>query len=71
MLGPSTQKQADKSRAAVDADDLGDSRSRAAASGGVNGRSDGGVSGAADGGAWESDGGGEPVERNNGLDVVR
>jgi len=30
VLGPSTQKQADKSRAAVDSDDLGDSRSRAA-----------------------------------------
>ncbi|VTT87286.1 Cell division protein FtsZ [Halorubrum sp. DM2] len=77
VLGPSTQKQADKSRAAVngdDIDDLGDSRSRAAeaneAAGGGN-RGEPAVSGGTDRNAWESDGGNEPVEKNNGLDVIR
>jgi len=68
VLGPSTQKQADKSRAAVNGgDDLGDSRSRAAETNGTAGAT---ASGGADRG-WESDGGTEPTERNNGLDVIR
>jgi cell division protein FtsZ len=68
VLGPSTQKQADKSRAAVNADDLDDSRSRAAEANGTAGAA---ASGGADRGAWESDGGTEPPEQNNGLDVIR
>jgi cell division protein FtsZ len=64
VLGPSTQKQADKSRAAVNGDDLGDSRSRAAEANGTPGAT-------ASGGSWESDGGTEQPERNNGLDVIR
>jgi cell division protein FtsZ len=68
VLGPSTQKQADKSRAAAGAEDLGDSRSRAAETNGTAGAT---ASGGADGGAWESDGGTEPTEKNNGLDVIR
>ena len=74
MLGPSTQKQADKSRAAVDADDLGDSRSRAAeaneSAGAAGERGEPAVSGGTDRG-WESDGGSDPIEKNNGLDVIR
>jgi cell division protein FtsZ len=67
VLGPSTQKQADKSRAAVDGEDLGDSRSRAAEASGTAGAT---ASGGADRG-WESDGGTERSETNNGLDVIR
>jgi len=69
VLGPSTQKQADKSRAAVDSDDLGDSRSRAAETNGTAGNA--AVSGGTEQGAWESDGGSEPTEKSNGLDVIR
>jgi cell division protein FtsZ len=66
VLGPSTQKQADRSRASIDGEDLGDSRSRAAeANASVE------DSGGADRAAWESDGGSTPVEKNNGLDVIR
>jgi len=50
VLGPSTQKQADKSRAAVDSDDLGDSRSRAAETNGTAGNA--AVSGGTEQGAW-------------------
>jgi cell division protein FtsZ len=75
VLGPSTQKQADKSRAAVNSDDLGDSRQRAAeatdAAGGAGDRGEAAVSGGSERSAWESDGGNEPVEKNNGLDVIR
>ena len=80
VLGPSTQKQADKSRAAVNADDLGDSRSRAAeaneaaggagGAGGAGNRGEPAVSGGTDRG-WESDGGSDQIEKNNGLDVIR
>jgi len=69
VLGPSTQKQADKSRAAVDSDDLGDSRSRAAETNRTAGNA--AVSGGTEQGAWESDGGSEPTEKSNGLDVIR
>ncbi|TKX77779.1 cell division protein FtsZ [Halorubrum sp. SD626R] len=68
VLGPSTQKQADKSRAAVNGEDLGDSRSRAAEASGSAG---GAAASGGERGAWESDGGSEPVEKNNGLDVIR
>jgi len=68
VLGPSTQKQADKSRAAVNGDDLSDSRSRATEANGTAGAA---ATGGGDRGAWESDGGTEQPERNNGLDVIR
>jgi cell division protein FtsZ len=48
VLGPSTQKQADRSRASID----GESSTQEAQS-------------------WQSDGGKEQVERNNGIDVIR
>jgi cell division protein FtsZ len=66
VLGPSTQKQADRSRASIDGDDLGDSRSRAA-----DARNGAGGAGGSDRAAWESDGGTDPVEKHNGLDVIR
>jgi cell division protein FtsZ len=68
VLGPSTQKQVDKSRAAVDGEDLGDSRSRAAEANGTAGAT---ASAAGSDRGWESDGGTEPTETNNGLDVIR
>jgi len=72
VLGPSTQKQADKSRAAVNGEDLGDSRSRAAeANEAAGGRGEPAVSGGGDRSAWESDGGSDQIEKNNGLDVIR
>jgi cell division protein FtsZ len=58
VLGPSTQKQADRSRASINGDP-GDVGSRAAE-----------ANGSADRAAWE-DGGTDPVETNNGLDVIR
>ncbi|SDM06489.1 cell division protein FtsZ [Halogranum gelatinilyticum] len=59
VLGPTTQKQADKSRASLDnqASDFGSSSS---SSSGQNTNE-----------AWQSDGGRDEVEKNNGLDVIR
>ena len=75
VLGPSTQKQADKSRAAASGEDLGDSRQRAAeandVAGGASGRGEPAVSGGTERSAWESDGGSDKIEKNNGLDVIR
>ena len=67
VLGPSTQKQADKSRASLNGtDELGDSRGRATDTQSSRNTSDQRA-------AWESDGGTDSVERerNNGLDVIR
>ncbi|MFW5903662.1 MAG: cell division protein FtsZ, partial [Halolamina sp.] len=52
VLGPTTQKQAEKSRASIEG-----SASEFDASNNVN--------------EWEADGGRDPVDRNNGLDVIR
>ncbi|SNR35920.1 cell division protein FtsZ [Halorubrum vacuolatum] len=66
VLGPSTQKQADKSRASINGtgDDRGESRGRAADT--HTSRNAGNQRA-----AWESDGGTDAVERKNGLDVIR
>jgi cell division protein FtsZ len=59
VLGPTTQKQADRSRQSIQAQESGsangqqfDARQNAEAS-------------------WQSDGGRDEVEKNNGLDVIR
>jgi cell division protein FtsZ len=68
VLGPSTQKQANKSRQAIDGVDGvgGGQETEFDASQNVSGDgSFGGQSGA------QSDGGRSEVERNNGLDVIR
>jgi len=67
VLGPSTQKQADKSRQAIDGvDGVGGQEPEFDASQNVGGDGDfGGTSGA------QSDGGRSEVEQNNGLDVIR
>jgi len=67
VLGPSTQKQADKSRQAIDGvDGVGGSQeAEFDASQNVNGEGGFGQSGA------QSDGGRSEVEQNNGLDVIR
>ncbi|MFB6127705.1 MAG: cell division protein FtsZ, partial [Halolamina sp.] len=64
VLGPSTQKQADESRAALN-DDVAasefDAKANAEATSGAGGSER----------AWQSDGGREEPEQNNGLDVIR
>jgi cell division protein FtsZ len=54
VLGPSTQKQADRSRASINGSEPADP-----------------TGGSADAASWESDGGTEPTEQHNGLDVIR
>ncbi|ESP88154.1 cell division protein FtsZ [Candidatus Halobonum tyrrellensis] len=66
VLGPSTQKQADKSRASIE-DAGSDSASTSEFDASAN-ASDGGTDSEA---AWQSDGGRERSDRNNGLDVIR
>ncbi|EJN60907.1 cell division protein FtsZ [Halogranum rubrum] len=56
VLGPTTQKQADKSRASINGQQASEFNSNS------NQRS---------GEAWQSDGGQDEVEKNNGLDVIR
>jgi cell division protein FtsZ len=66
VLGPSTQKQADKSRQAIDGvDGVGGSQQQQEFDASQNVSGDGTFGGA------QSDGGRSEVERNNGLDVIR
>ena len=66
VLGPSTQKQADESRAALN-DDVAASEFDARA----NAEATSGAGGTGSERAWQSDGGRTEPERNNGLDVIR
>jgi cell division protein FtsZ len=61
VLGPSTQKQADKSRQSIESTDF-DATETAEF---------GDTGSTATGGSWESDGGAQPREKQNGLDVIR
>jgi cell division protein FtsZ len=63
VLGPSTQKQADKSRQSIES-----TGSEFDASENVE---FGDTGSTATGGSWESDGGEQPREKQNGLDVIR
>ncbi|WP_336021895.1 cell division protein FtsZ [Halobellus salinisoli] len=63
VLGPSTQKQADKSRQSIDATEF-DASENTEYSQAQNGST-------ATGGSWQSDGGQEQREQQNGLDVIR
>jgi len=63
VLGPSTQKQADKSRQSIDSSEF-DAAEKSQVSPAQNGS-------AATGGSWQSDGGQEQREKQNGLDVIR
>ncbi len=54
VLGPSTQKQADRSRASIEGTQASEFDARSNASS-----------------AWQSDGGHDELEKNNGLDVIR
>jgi len=56
VLGSTTQKQADQSRASIE---------------GETAEFDASANVGSDTAAWESDGGREEVEQNNGLDVIR
>jgi len=56
VLGSTTKKQADQSRAQIE---------------GNAAEFDASANVGSDTAAWESDGGQEKVERNNGLDVIR
>jgi len=63
VLGPSTQKQADKSRQSIESSEFDASEN-------VDfGETSTGST--ATGGSWESDGGKQPREKQNGLDVIR
>jgi cell division protein FtsZ len=57
VLGPSTQRQAEKSRRSLNGEDV----SEFDASENVGG----------DTAAWESDGGRDAVDKHNGVDVIR
>jgi cell division protein FtsZ len=61
VLGPSTQKQADKSRQSIESTDFDAAESAEF----------GDTGSTATGGSWESDGGAQPREKQNGLDVIR
>jgi len=63
VLGPSTQKQADKSRQSIDSSEF-DAAEKSQVSPAQNGST-------APGGSWQSDGGQEQREKQNGLDVIR
>ncbi|MFB6201602.1 MAG: cell division protein FtsZ, partial [Halorhabdus sp.] len=68
VLGPTTQKQANKSRAAIEDVDVSEDTFDASA----NVENDfGGSSSTGQRGFGETDGGRDAVEKNNGLDVVR
>jgi cell division protein FtsZ len=60
VLGPSTQKQADKSKRSLESAEFDAAENV-----------DFGETGTATGGSWESDGGEQPREKQNGLDVIR
>ena len=64
VLGPTTQKQANKSRAAIDGEDIGEETFDASAN--VDTDIGGGQRS-----FGETDGGRNEVEKNNGLDVIR
>ncbi|MFC7249614.1 cell division protein FtsZ [Halomicroarcula sp. GCM10025324] len=68
VLGPTTQKQANKSREAIQEVD---SDASFDASENFNSGTAGGSSGGRNTGYGETDGGQDPVEQNNGLDVIR
>jgi len=67
VLGPSTQKQADESRQSIEASEF-DAAENASdfAQGGT-----GSTGSTATGGSWQSDGGKDQREQQNGLDVIR
>jgi cell division protein FtsZ len=66
ILGPTTQKQADASRAAIEGEVPGSgSGSESSSSGSFSGNGDGNTN------YGETDGGRSEVEQNNGLDVIR
>ena len=77
VLGPSTQQQADKSRAEMtEVDDSTFDASKHIEDGGLAGGTHdatGGSTGGSNGSSWgaKSDGGQDEVEKNNGLDVIR
>ena len=63
VLGPSTQKQAEKSKQSIESAEFDASENLD-----VGGTDSGST---ATGGSWESDGGEQPREKQNGLDVIR
>ena len=63
VLGPSTQKQAEKSKQSIESAEFDASKN--VEFGGTDSGS------TATGGSWESDGGEQPREKQNGLDVIR
>jgi cell division protein FtsZ len=70
VLGPTTQKQADKSRQALDDVDVDDSTFDASQN--VDTLDSGaGSQGSNDRGYGHTDGGRSNVEKNNGVDVIR
>jgi cell division protein FtsZ len=69
VLGPTTQKQADRSRASLDGD--GPDPGPGTGTGTGTGAGTGTGSGSDDGTPSWSDGGREELERHNGVDVIR
>jgi cell division protein FtsZ len=67
ILGPTTQKQANASRRAIEGGETGGQQGRSGSSFEASGSGNGG--GSVDYG--ETDGGESQLEKNNGLDVIR